>query len=44
MEDHTDSWGDLNGGFPMLKARTPFAIDSQKDLNAQAPNQLQPPA
>ena len=23
------------GHFPMLKAHTPFAIDSQKDLNAQ---------
>jgi len=32
------------GHFPVLKAHTPFAIDSQKDLNAQAPNQPQPPA
>ena len=32
------------GHFPMLKAHTPFAIDSQKDLIAQAPNQQQPSA
>jgi hypothetical protein len=32
------------GHFPMLKAHTLFAIDSQKDLIAQAPNQPQPPA
>ena len=28
----------------MLKVHTLFAIDSQKELNAQAPNQTQPPA
>jgi len=28
----------------MLKLRMRFAIDSQKELNAQAPNQTQPPA
>ena len=32
------------GQFPMLKVHTLFAIDSQKELNAQAPNQTQPPA
>ena len=32
------------GHFPMLKVRTPFAIDSQKDLNAQAPKHPQPSA
>jgi hypothetical protein len=32
------------GWFPMLKLRTHFAIDSQKDLNAQAPNHPRPPA
>ena len=28
------------GWFPMLKLRTHFAIDSQKDLNAHAPDLL----
>jgi hypothetical protein len=32
------------GWFPMLKLRTHFAIDSQKDMNAQTPNQPKPPA
>jgi len=32
------------GWFPMLKVHTRFAIASQKDLNAQAPNHTHPPA
>jgi hypothetical protein len=32
------------GRFPMLIVHTHFAIDFQKDLSAQAPNQPQPPA
>jgi hypothetical protein len=32
------------GWFRMLKLRTHFAIDSQKDLNAQAPNHPQLPS
>jgi len=32
------------GRFLMLKLLMRFAIDSQKELNAQAPNQTQPPA
>lgn len=32
------------GQFRMQKPHTHFAIASQKDLNAQAPNQPQPPA